>query len=177
MIRFALLLLAAGCSVPVEAPEVPVAPLDAELRISPEFTAAEREEIDSAVAEWYEATGGSVRFGLVPSPGHEPWSIERTDAPACGERETWLGCTRRLERRVDLNVWGIYPVDAAGFDLQGWGELRAVTLHELGHALGLEEGATPLMSAGFGAKCIDRATVEAACAARGCAEQRPTCAD
>jgi hypothetical protein len=168
-------LMAVGCGAPAQEPEAaPVAPLDAELRISVEFTAAERQEIDAAIAEWYVATGGSVRFGLVPSPGAEPWGIERRDAPACGEIETWMGCTRALERRVDLNVWGIYPVDEPAFDLVGWGVLRRVTLHELGHALGLEDGASPLMRRG-GEPCIDSETLTVACELRGCAEMRPTC--
>ncbi len=149
--------------------------LDGELVISDAFLPAERAEIDAAVAEWHRATGGSVRFALVRSPGDAPWRLERSvidDCAGLGAR----GCARRARRLIELDPWRIYPVGAEGFDLHTWGDFRGITMHELGHAMGLQHGDGMLMrDDGEVAHCIDAGALDVLCSLRGCAEVRPTC--
>lgn len=166
-----------GCAAPVSEAESPeTIALDGEIRVSDDFLAVERAEIDAAVAEWYRATGGSFRFSLVSSPNDAPWSIERREINDCGESGIARGCARTAQRLIELDPWRIYPVGSVGFPLDEFGDFRGVTLHELGHAIGLGHDAGLLMEPEREtANCIDLASLETACALRGCAEMRPTC--
>lgn len=137
---------------------------DAEIQVSPAFPGAERAEIDGAVADWSFATGGSARFALVPTPSAGPWRIDRATLPY------GLGRTHALERLIVIDADAITPPGQPVFAA----ELRAVVLHELGHAMGLEHGDGDLMDPHVGA-CIDAVSLAALCSLRPCAEQRPTC--
>lgn len=167
-IRCAALTLFAlsGCSAAAPTPD-PQPPIDfgAEIQVSELFSTAERGEIDAAFADWDLATGGSARFRLVPSPWDAPWSLERAPLP------TGLGLCDRAARAITIDGDAITPPGLPVFAA----ELRAVTLHELGHAMGLPDGGDGLMNQHVG-DCIDRATLETLCALRPCAAMRPTCA-
>lgn len=163
-----LLVLLGGCAAHVtEAVPATTATLidyGAEVRVSPDFAPAERTEIDAAFADWDRATGGSARFSLVPTPRHAPWTLVR--APV----KVGLGDCDRVERRITLDGDAITPAGQPVFSE----ELRAVTLHELGHAMGLEHGDGELMDPHVGT-CIDQASLVTLCALRPCAAMVPTC--
>jgi hypothetical protein len=163
-----LLLLATGCAAAAPAQVEPeLMPLDAEIQVSDAFRGEERAQIDGAAADWYRATGGSVRFELVRRAGDGPWRVERgPTAKGMGETIPW-------ERRITINADGITPPDGQPFRAD---EFRGLTLHELGHALGLEHGDGALMEP-FVGTCIDEATLNAFCERRGCAEFSPTCSE
>jgi hypothetical protein len=166
-----------GCAASVsEAPEWQPIALDAEIAVSEAFLVAERAEIEGAAAELSLATGGSIGFRLGESGA---WRIERAEITECGpDLDAARGCARRALRRIDIDPWRIYPVGVEGFDLQHWGDFRGTALHELGHALGLEHGDGIMdPNRGDGSNCIDAASLAELCALRGCAEQRPTCAE
>jgi hypothetical protein len=151
-----------GCAAPVSEAEQaePLAFGDA-IAISEAFPASERAVIDSAFADWAQATGGSAFFVRSDSAD---WLIERAVL------DYGLGRSNRLARLVIIDGDAISPPGTTTFE----SELKAVTLHELGHAMGLEHGDGSLMDQYVG-DCIDAASVSALCALQPCAAQRPTC--
>jgi|SRR5688500_9488086 len=170
-------LAAAGC-VAEPAPEQTVEPL-APIAVSPEFRPAERSEIDSAFRQWLDATGGSVDLAPAAFGAQPSWTIEREPIERCGDTAHAAGCTRRREKRIELDAERIYPVELLerGFDLAEYGLFRTITLHELGHYLGLEHGDGALMNgvATEQPPCIDAETLASYCALRECAAFAPTC--
>src|SRR5688500_16895143 len=105
-------LAAAGC-VAEPAPEQTVEPL-APIAVSPEFRPAERSEIDSAFRQWLDATGGSVDLAPAAFGAQPSWTIEREPIERCGDTAHAAGCTRRREKRIELDAERIYPVEQIG---------------------------------------------------------------
>lgn len=184
MIRFALpLLLLVGCAAPVAEPEAPANllgfdTLEQNLDISPEFPAAERAELAAAFAEWQFATGGSYEYAARPSASSVPWRVVRGPGK-------FLGQADHVARVITINSDGITPPDGQPFRAEAF---HHVALHEMGHAGGVrahapavaDEGghiAGTVMDAHEELGCIDPVGLGALCELRGCAEQRPTCAE
>jgi hypothetical protein len=171
-----ILLAAVGCAAEPAAEQAEEQ--HAALAVSSEFLSEERSEIDNAFRQWLDATGGSV--DLAPAFGAPTaWTIEREPIERCGDTAHAAGCTRRREKRIELDAERIYPVELLerGFDLAEYGLFRTIALHELGHYLGLEHGDGALMNgvATEQPPCIDAETLANYCARRECAAFAPTC--
>jgi|SRR5688572_8924292 len=177
--RLAFLLLLVGCSA-APAPEASWVPLEfnGSLVIGDGFSADERAELEAAFTEWQFATGGSYEYTARRSPDSPPWVVKR-------EGGAFLGQADPVARVIRMNADGITPPDGQPFRAEAF---HHVALHEMGHAAGVVRGALPMvdegghiagtvMDAHAELGCIDPVALGALCSLRGCAEQRPTCAE
>lgn len=169
--RFALLaaaFLALSCTVRPEQHDLGSGPVYLE-----GFTWDEAGVVLAALDEWSRATGGELEFAPVIGAAPEnAWTIRRSTLPA-GQGKAWP--SRRL---VLIDADAITPPGQPVFEER----LRAVVLHELGHAIGVfrdrpngghVEGT--LMGAHAEIGCIDEVTIAAACEITPCGAAVTTC--
>lgn len=174
---FVALALCIGCgSTPAPQPPEDVnrswaAPLNAVFAVDEAFPLGELEQIAWAVGEWNRALGGLFAWRF-QSGGIGDWSIRRVVIDMCDDGPS-MGCTRYNQRQIDIDSWGIYPVEAfAGRADMDWTYFRTVLLHELGHAAGLQHTTSGLMARYVGdVACIDQGAVDTLRTAYGVPEQ------
>lgn len=178
MRHYLIFALCIGCgAAPAPVLEAEHAPLTAVIAAEETFPALELEQQDWALAEWNRALGGQL-FWTLQVGGKADWFIRRTVIDQCTDGPS-MGCTRYNERRIDIDSWGIYPVDAfEGRDDMDWTGYRWVMLHEFGHALGVLEHTSEGLMGQYetGQNCIDQTTLDALAAVRQLPEgSKPTC--
>lgn len=167
-----LLLAALALASLACAPE-PMA-LNAELHISPKFSAEQQEAIIAAADEWHAATRGRVNLRPVISDSGPQFDRVQPYPLQAGH----LGATLPPDW-VDPSRGTLIHIDVKDIARTG-ASVKSVAMHEIGHALaGDEHQKTGLMLAASNCRwdCLDDAALRWFCDERGCPDGfESTCA-